>query len=378
MVRIAGVYGPCRGARCPRCSGPRPPGGRPHRSVGWRSRERPVSTPLDYDPVPGAISHELQVVPVGTPFPTEDPTPSDVTTGLGPIARQLDGGTEYKWRVRSWATQTITGPWSEIHTFTTPAVIPIAMTGPADGVTVDLDDLALTWTPVAGQPAMSVQVSATPDFDAPMERAAYADGSVPRPGPAEAGTWYWRVLAGRDAIVARSPVRSLTIEDDTPPAGLVGFPAARGSTPYDSISLEWRAEDLLSDVATVAISGNARTGRNCDWIGSIRRGPLRSLSTARHRSARHLVRFRDGAGNWSTPLRQWTIYEPEAQPLPAPAVAGPRATVLANEPLVHGRPALLCPGRRCSMGGRSSAGTSSAASTGTAPGDREGGPADSQ
>ena len=201
------------------------------------------------------------------------------------------------------------------------------------------------------QPATHVQVSATPDFDAPTERDVFADGSVPgqdrsRRAPGTGACWR--------AAMRSSPVAGALDHDRgrTPPAGLVGFPAARSSTPYDSVSLEWRAEDLLSDVATVAISGNGTDWEERDWIGVDQAWSLTQPVYGDDPGRRDIwVRFRDGAGNWSTPLRQWTIYEPEASCCPrrpSPVRARP---VLANEPSsTVGLSLLLALDARRSMG----------------------------
>ena len=269
----------------------------------------PKTTPLDFDWATGALGHDVQIIPASQDW--FDPGPDGANGMGGPQIWNLDAGVGYKWRVRANQTTGLVrlGEWSDPRTFTTTPAGTVALLSPADGATRPGDNVTFSWTPLANAPIHVLELSQDSDFETLKVIHADADGRAVAREALAPGTWYWRVWSGRDNVAARSPTRTVTIVDSTPPAGFNVQSNPVASTISDMIGLLADAEDAATAVDTVGVSPDGVTWTEFAYApGGIAWSlvtPAYGGTTPGYRTIK--MRWRDTAGNWSTPLtaRVW-------------------------------------------------------------------------
>lgn len=284
------------------------------------------ATPLRWTSVPGTIAYDLQIVEDGQPWYGID---GYAPNHLGPplAAPNLDQGVTYRWRVRANDSDGLyrAGPWSPERTFTTIPRAAVVLTSPADGATVSYEDLFVRWTAPAVSPIFFTEFSQSPDFADALIRPGYRDGRIETRMALTPGTWYWRVKAGNDNIEAISPTRTVNVVDDVGPAAAISGDTP--STTAESITLgTGLAEDTVSDIDRFAASPDGLS-----WTEAPYREPVPwSLVSLEHGGPAYGLRtvwlkWRDTAGNWSTP-RTWQLwYGPAPEDTTPPTVTPPRA-----------------------------------------------------
>ncbi|HEU0243287.1 MAG TPA: hypothetical protein VFQ75_05235, partial [Candidatus Limnocylindrales bacterium] len=302
----------------------------------------PFATPLSFAPVAGATMYQAQLAKADAEFITDDPVVFDNRVNLGPIPWTPDWGETWQWRVRARAPGNIVGPWSEVRTFSTAPIGSVDTTAPGDGTAQPGDELILRWQAASGQSSAWVELSRTSDFADPVGPRVYGEPLLAVNGTLEPGTWYWRVAVGRGAIVARSPVRTFEATDVTPPAGVPTIDGGWYSI-YDPVSVHPDASDTGSGVAAVGISADGVTWAEHDYpwqpaTWSLTQPPYGSTPGERP----VWLRWRDVAGNWSTPIVQRITYatEPPTDTAAPAMTLAPRMTLLPHVPLAGGKAAV--------------------------------------
>ena len=269
---------------------------------------------VDWAPVDETLGYDLQIVPQTDAFP-DDPGGPDLTRTQA--VPNLDAGVTYKWRVRANRSHGIfdAGPWSEVRTFSTVPLSTVTLTGPADGATRSIEDAEFTWEALPDWPVYRVELSQTLDFASPIGFRVVATPLAVLRNKLAMGTWYWRVVAGRDNRMAISETRALTIADLSPPVGRIGYPPDYSL--LDEFTLGYEAEDM----ATTWVIKAAASANGVDWLEfDFDSPPLWSLVSPEHGGPdpglRHLyMKWRDAAGNWSEPAHHSFWY---GVPDPAP------------------------------------------------------------
>ena len=169
----------------------------------------PADPPLlSWMPLAGAAKYTVQIDDAAdfvgaTSYTTTNPS-------LALTAPQ-PAGQPYFWRVQGVTKDGIVTAWSQTRSYSTGPIGAPVLSYPADGTTTSIDDVVLTWNPVAGAVTYHVQVSPNIDF---TNNTYDVEGvKSTRWSPATTllnGSYYWRVQA-RDvqgAYGAWSAIRS--------------------------------------------------------------------------------------------------------------------------------------------------------------------------
>jgi hypothetical protein len=283
----------------------------------------PIATPLSWHPVPGTVGYDLQVIPMDMAWPSIDGSPPNhlpfIATPL------LEFGTTYKWRVRANASDGlfVAGPWSSERSFSTPALGTVTLGAPAAGATVSYEDLVFTWAGLPYAAIDYVELSASPGFESPTVLEPSGLPRIELRASVAPGTWFWRVKAGHGNTTAISPARSVEIVDDVPPAGTV-MPD-NWSTVADTITVGAQAEDAASEPDRYAVSADGSVWDEFPYLEQ----QTWSLVSPEHGGPdpgpRQLwTKWRDTAGNWSTPRVNHFYYGPVPDDVSPPVVTAPR------------------------------------------------------
>ncbi len=266
-----------------------------------------AADPLTWTPVDVTVGYDLQIVEADDDwfeFGVGLPTARGV-----PVIPGVDNGTTYKWRVRANATGHLSeiGPWSAARTFTTPTVAPMTLTSPSTGVTRVQRDLLFTWIGHPSAPVARVEFSRTASFDELIWFGVSGTSMSALRDAMPLGTWYWRVTAGRGEVRARSETRLITLIDDSPPVGTIGYPYER--TSFESFPLQGQAEDTFGTIDRTAVSAD---GLSWTEYASDEQ-PTWSTISPEHGGTTYgprqiFMKWRDDSGNWSQPVRSFFCY----------------------------------------------------------------------
>ena len=301
----------------------------------------PGTNPFDFDLINGAVGYQLQVTKQGQAFWSDDPTPFDNVVQLPPVTWNLDGATSYAWRVRATGPSNTHGPWSGVRQFTTAAQPPVTLLAPADGSTVANEGLVFRWLEHPVSRVYNVEISKTPDFANATLIGTDEPSAVLR-NALDPGLYYWRVTAGRNAALAVSPVRTMTIVDTSPPVGRNILLGGATWTSVDATSLELPAEDAVTSVTKVALSPDGTTWTTRDYPMADSTWPLTQAPYGSDPGPRSVwARWMDAAGNWSEPVVSTLTYGPgPAIDTTPPVVGALRFSIVDHRPATGGRVAV--------------------------------------
>lgn len=227
----------------------------------------PVTTPtvLSWKAVEGATLYSVQVA---TTAGFTAPVYNSIITAGNPFATtataafQLQGPTQYWWRVQAVNNMT-TGTWSDQWNFITvaPFLAPV-LVAPANGVTIGAQSPALSWQPVGTPSQYRIQVSTSATFasihsDTTLSNVqSTADDLVPQ------SQYWWRVKAVGDSVEsAWSPAWSL----NTQPLLLVHPLGGEWLLARSSTSIVWTS---TGNVGQVRIEFSGNNGGNWQTVTS--------------------------------------------------------------------------------------------------------------
>ncbi|WP_315095254.1 fibronectin type III domain-containing protein [uncultured Cellulomonas sp.] len=259
----------------------------------------PTPVTFVWQPVPGAVSYDVQYSPDST-FPTEVSRPVENTTGTSwtldlPLERTVAGETiVWNWRVRanfySGTSTALTGRWSPGSRFTVewpaaaskPTLLsPASWTSPTDPA---VSDVVFTWSPVPGAASYKVVVGV-----AKNDAGTAIAGELANAGGTTTSTtlvpeialldqnYYWQVVAydtaGRPGVP--SDIRqfqkqwggqtSPTVTVGAPstyPVPTIGAPSVENAPEIDlnSFQLSWQPvpRATMYEVQVVPLNGDPR------------------------------------------------------------------------------------------------------------------------
>lgn len=170
----------------------------------------------------------------------------DVTGASGVVnytASTLPDGT-YFWRVRSYSTILLAGPWSGVRSFTVDTIPPIApvLAAPADNAVFHATP-TFSWKLVATANAYQFEYDDDPLFGSPNYVSSVLAVTSHKPPAIPRGTYHWRVAA-RDAAGNWGPwstSRTINIHAPIPAKVVLVSPPTGSQTTDTTPTLTWGA-----------------------------------------------------------------------------------------------------------------------------------------
>jgi hypothetical protein len=258
----------------------------------------------------------------------------DFTTDQASLSpfEELSAG-PYIWRVRSLIAGT-SSSWSSTSAFRISEGDAPVPSAPADGSIDDDGILFFDWSTSARAVAYRIDTSSDPNFGTTRESVVTGQ---PRWAPLDtypAGTWYWRVaeLGPSGAVMARSPIRSVTVADSAifsdidPPSGTVsvGNGAVTNSVTVDLLV---PATDA-SGVTTIDLSNDGASWTSRPYA------PSQSWTLGAGDGVKTVyAKWQDGAGNWSAPIGDTIVLDTVG-----PTATGPTKAIVLGSTLTAGKP----------------------------------------